>query len=423
MKNSHPFPQVKIFLAISLSLFMISCSDDDNGGTPPPPDVTVVEDFGTVNLSAQYENPAITDREETGTATLKLNSDNTLEYTIQVNNLLGSDQLTIAHIHEGNAAENGPVVVTLVDNDQITFTGNTVTNTVTLTEDEIGAIETGDFYVNVHSVDYPAGLLRGQLRGNVDFAFDVNLSPQNEIPMISDRTESGVAIFRLLENNTLYYTLTVEDVSASDNLTIAHIHDGNAATNGPVIISLVDNDAIIFEENTVNNSIEISEEEEGRLKAAAEGGDALYVNIHSEEYPAGLLRGQIEGEVVLRSDVAMSTANEVPPIPERQETGTAILRLLDNNVLFYHLTVNDIDPADQLTVAHIHEGAEGVNGPILLGLVDNDQITFTDGEASGQVELDEALLTTLQSDDLYVNVHSTQHGAGLLRGQINISGN
>ena len=76
---------------------------------------------------------------------------------------------TMAHIHEGPAGVNGPVVANLAGPED----GNAAD---CLTEDEDGKFPTGEpgivqrilanpssFYINVHNPEYPAGAIRGQL--------------------------------------------------------------------------------------------------------------------------------------------------------------------------------------------------------------------------------------------------------------------
>jgi hypothetical protein len=88
----------------------------------------------------------------------------TLCYVLTVDKIAAA---TAAHIHEGPAGENGPVVVTLA----APADGNAAD---CLTEGETGKFAEGqtvadiladpeDYYVNVHNAEYPGGAIRGQL--------------------------------------------------------------------------------------------------------------------------------------------------------------------------------------------------------------------------------------------------------------------
>jgi F0F1-type ATP synthase membrane subunit c/vacuolar-type H+-ATPase subunit K len=68
-----------------------------------------------------------------------------------------------AHIHEGHPSENGPVVVTLVA--PTTGDPGASSGCTTVAMDLADRIRqhSHDFYVNVHTADFPGGAIRGQL--------------------------------------------------------------------------------------------------------------------------------------------------------------------------------------------------------------------------------------------------------------------
>ena len=172
----------------------------------------------------------------------------------------------------------------MVDGSSISFQGNQAIGSIQLTETEVAALLGGDVYVNVHSADSPAGLVRGQLDKQVNNAFNVVLSPGNEIPAITGRNDSGMAIIRIV-GEEVYYKVTVADLEATDAITAGHIHEGEATENGTVFQNLEITDASQLD---VTKTITLDENKLAKLKE-----DPLYVNIHSTEHPDGLMRGQI----------------------------------------------------------------------------------------------------------------------------------
>jgi hypothetical protein len=68
---------------------------------------------------------------------------------------------TAAHIHQGAAGQNGPVVVTLTKVDDNTWL---VPSGVTLTDAQYDAYWAGLLYVNVHSDANKGGEIRAQLK-------------------------------------------------------------------------------------------------------------------------------------------------------------------------------------------------------------------------------------------------------------------
>jgi hypothetical protein len=275
MKNLYKWSLLTLIATGLITAF--GCTNDSDDG---PALVNTYE----VPLSAQFSVPANTDRSETGTAVLRLLDDNTLEFELTVNDFDGSDRMTVAHLHAGNLVSNGNVFITLVDDSEITFDGNTASGTVTLMQDQIMALNGSDVYVNLHSEAIPSGLLRGSVDKTIDFAADVQLSPDEEVPPVMNRDESGIALLRLDSDNNLEYKITVNDLRSSDALVAAHVHAGEAGANGDVFIGLLD-DSAGFD---VAQSLTLDADQRTALL-----NDPVYVNAHSNEEPAGIVRGQI----------------------------------------------------------------------------------------------------------------------------------
>jgi hypothetical protein len=118
----------------------------------------------------------------------------------------------------------------------------------------------------------------------------------------------------------------------------------------------------------------------------------------------------------------LSGANEVPPATTLA-SGRATLTLEGDTVSF-SVEVDDITAA---TMAHIHSGALGVNGPVrvfLFGPGGNFTTTgravlaqgsFTAADVAG-ISFEE-LLAELRAGTAYVNVHTTLYPGGEIRGQ------
>lgn len=263
------------FLILLLSITLWSCGDDDN-------DSGVIESYN-VELSSQYEVAHLSDRAETGLATIRILDNNTLEFSIIVNDLSSSDALTAAHIHTGDVLSNGGVVAALVDGSSIAFNGNSASGTIEVTNEQIVDIHNGDVYVNVHSTEVPAGLVRGQIGMNIEFAGNVMLSPDNEIPAITGRNETGMAFVRIV-GDKIYYMVSVTDLAASDMITSGHIHEGSSTEIGEIVVDLNLTEADL---GTVKSLDLTATEKDGVIN------NSSYVNIHSEEEGSGLLRGQL----------------------------------------------------------------------------------------------------------------------------------
>lgn len=108
----------------------------------------------TADLTAGAEVPP-TDSAATGTADVTVDTEaHTLTWKVMVDGLTGDP--TAAHIH-GPAAEgeNAPPVI---DMSAAIMDGN-----ADITDAQLSDLEAGNYYVNVHTEEYPDGEIRGQL--------------------------------------------------------------------------------------------------------------------------------------------------------------------------------------------------------------------------------------------------------------------
>jgi CHRD domain. len=191
------------------------------------------------------------------------------------------DQLTNAHIHVGDPATSGPVLIPF----NPTFTGSGASGRVTnLRQGQIDTLLAGPVYVNVHSTQVGSGIVRAQLDKINDFAVNVALNGFNERPDPVNTTATGQAILRLMTDKTLYSKITVTDLEGNDTLTVAHVHRGDANTAGPVRITLFsgnDDFGVVKSQVLMDSLVNI-------LK-----NDPCYVNAHSRLHGPGIIRGQI----------------------------------------------------------------------------------------------------------------------------------
>ena len=242
--------------------------------------------------------------------------------------------------------------------------------------------------------------------------FNVALSAQFSVPANAARNETGTAVLNLYDDNSLEYNITVDGLSSSDALTAAHIHTGDLVSTGGILIGLAGGDNASFSGSTVSDTIILNAEQVASLN-----GSDIYVNVHSNEIGSGLVRGQVDKIIDFAVDVNMSTANAVPAVTGRNETGITYIRLDSEGNMYYKISINDLDATDSLTASHIHQATAGNTGGVLVLLVDGANAA-TDYGVSKSLALTNDQKTILLNDALYVNTHSVQNAPGLLRGQI-----
>jgi hypothetical protein len=111
------------------------------------------------------------------------------------------------------------------------------------------------------------------------------------------------------------------------------------------------------------------------------------------------------------ADVAVSLAGseEVPPVAT-QAKGTGTLTVRDDRSVSGSITTTGINA----TAAHIHEGAKGTNGAVVIPLTRNGDAFSVPAGA----KLTDAQYQAFRAGNLYVNVHSDAHKDGEIRGQL-----
>jgi len=103
-------------------------------------------------------------------------------------------------------------------------------------------------------------------------------------------------------------------------------------------------------------------------------------------------------------------SNEVPPVTT-QAYGTGVVNVGADRGVSVTLSVIDMAP----TAAHIHEGAAGANGPVIVPLQRISENAFV---APDGAKLTEAQYTAYKAGNLYVNVHSAKFPNGEVRAQL-----
>lgn len=132
-----------------------------------------------------------------------------------------------------------------------------------------------------------------------------------------------------------------------------------------------------------------------------------------ETFAAALAEGNEPHEQFMAP--ALAGANEVPAVTT-DATGDATFTLTGSSLSFT-LNVADID---NVTAAHIHRGAEGENGGIMVGLYNGPTTGagVTGTLAQGTVEIDDSVAAHMRAGTAYVNVHTTANPGGEIRDQI-----
>jgi CHRD domain len=125
----------------------------------------------------------------------------------------------------------------------------------------------------------------------------------------------------------------------------------------------------------------------------------------------------------------LSGDQQVPPV-QTSASGMAWFKPMQDNVWF-EINVTNIQG---VTMAHIHSGKQGENGPPVVPLYKSDTPSqqMSGILAKGNITADtfqgpmagkqlSDLITAMQNGETYVNIHTQQNPDGEIRGQIMLS--
>jgi hypothetical protein len=110
----------------------------------------------------------------------------------------------------------------------------------------------------------------------------------------------------------------------------------------------------------------------------------------------------------------MTGAAEVPGPGDPDGSGRAEVSIADNIDEFCY-EIKDVINIQPATMAHIHRGAVGVAGPVVVTLE-----TPSDGHSKACQSVDEAIADEIEANPagFYVNVHNAEFPDGAIRGQL-----
>ena len=109
-------------------------------------------------------------------------------------------------------------------------------------------------------------------------------------------------------------------------------------------------------------------------------------------------------------NVTLSSANEVPPVSS-SASGSGTVTVADDGSVTAKITVTGMTA----TAAHIHSGAAGSNGPVIVPFTKTADNTF---EAAPGAKMTPEQLAAYKAGNTYVNVHSAAHPGGEVRAQL-----
>ncbi len=331
----------------------------------------------------------------TGLITFLLSEDlKSLQVHGAFSNLTGT--ITACNLHKGAFDVNGPELLNLLPYVQ----GKRIKADLATPDSFIELATLGEIYVNIKTSGFPNGEIRGQLYWRAEFLYPVALTGGSQIPPNAS-SGFGFGNLRFSPNLTrMSYKILLSGLSGP--VKAAHIHAGGELSNGPVLADLGSG-------NLLSGEIADPQLVQDVFFNLIDSG--AYVNVHTDSFPDGELRGQILFGPVFSNDALLNGDQETPAVvTTARGVGFSLLNFPDLDSLNYFVFYEGVDPV----AAHIHRGAAGQSGPVVAEMTRPSLFT---GVYSGVIPLSEEDLKAYLKDELYFNIHSSNFPDGEIRGQ------
>lgn len=316
-------------------------------------------------------------------------------------NTSGVDDATAAHLHDGYAGTNGGVAIGLSQDPSDVRHWSAIDAPIDAAQ--LAALNSGRYYINVHTPANPGGEIRGQIAPPPVEVLFTNMSGGEEVPAVAGAASAIAASTVDLETGTV--TLHVNASGAAD-ATASHIHLAYAGQNGSVLIGLQQDMA-----DAEHWSVSGAQLDAAGLASYRSG--QLYVNLHTPANPGGEIRGQIAPAPIEVLFTALSGDQEVPAVVTAASGIAASTVDRDNGTVTLHLNATG---AADATASHIHTAPAGQNGPVLITLAQDMADVGHWSVTSAQ--LDGMGLANYKGGQLYVNLHTPANPGGEIRGQL-----
>ena len=322
-----------------------------------------------------------------GCAVVTLSSDGT-QLTVNVSH--DAENISDGHIHKGAAGVAGAIVF------PFSSANSPIIEVWALDTSDIKDLYLGDLYINIHTSLFPSGEIRGQIERQ-EFSLIAQLDEsQANAGAGTGSTAKGFGLFTLSADQRHLDAYIEHDVATVND---AHIHLGIPGFAGPIVFPFSS-----FTSPIVETWDSLSFTDVSNLL------DSLfYINIHSNSFPAGEIRGQIEKRQVQYSfDLSDTLANDCAGT-NTGASGKATTTLKPGGKeMTVEVTHNVAMPIE----GDIHRGFQCVSGPIIFPFSG-----FTN-PIKEIWYLSTADVIDMLQGELYVNIHSNPFPPGEIRGQL-----
>jgi hypothetical protein len=252
-------------------------------------------------------------------------------------------------------------------------------------------------------------------------AFGGPIDGTQEVPAVATAATGEATVVISADDSTIWYVVTYSGLSGA--LAAAHIHTGAVGVSGGVILPLVASASpMVGTLTSANFTASGAITTFAQAVAAIKAGNT-YVNLHTAANPGGEIRGQ----VVAKGNAHFATLSGTQEVPAVSTSGAGngwVVISTDGSTITYYLAHSGLSGAP--AAAHIHLGAVGVNGGVMIPLVAGPSpmtgvLTSADLTPTGAVTDFAGAVAAIVAGNTYMNVHTAAHPGGEIRGQLAVT--
>ena len=303
-------------------------------------------------------------------------------------------------LRSGTVGVNGQVIWTLVKKEDGIWTS---ADGASLTIEQFQSLMETGLYVTVTS---EKDTIRGQVvNGNHEVVFTFELNGKQQIPFVyTAKKATGYISY-----NKVTSRLNVRVNASTADLANASLYNGRIGLVGTKTVDL------IKEQNLQNVSSWYKSFTLDKSLANGLLSGGFYVNVTSDSYSSGEIRGQIIDENYDVLSFSLSARQNVPTAAsEASGHGYALIHKAKLTLELRVVTqgINDASSA-ALNVGRL--GIKAITAFLALESLTNAGVVWQTPE---NTELSSEQLTSLMNGDYYADVKSTSHTNGEIRGQV-----
>jgi uncharacterized protein (TIGR03437 family) len=375
--------------------------------------------------------------------------------------------LTGMHIHKGAAGVNGPITIGTDLGTGGATPAQAGLNLISKQANVLPGSQAGldtlndllqdpsQYYVNLHTTDFPGGAIRAQLNRAAFSVPIAIMTSANQVPPVQGNTASAVGVSISVAAHDPSGKLTsgliildsVYKFGKQTTITGFHLHKGQPGSNGPIVFDAGIGSGATSIQTAADGTGHIRQFLEADLSnpAQAEAVEALfnhardyYLDMHTSEFPDGLIRETVHASEGVRVQVPMAASNVVPPVANSTAAAPVLLlvrtirgedgKVKAGSMMF--IGSFRFPGRVEFTGLQVHDGAAGVNGPVRIATSTLALPTspFVSETGFGTIfdftgVYDEAGLATLNTivtdpEKVYADLRTTTAPNGAVRGQL-----